>query len=96
MENQTGIEKVMRMASILDIPYDEIRRADFRDSEIISRQLMSHIKDLQVTIRPDGLQFNNSCLILFDDVTYILMNVDRDQKWLIVNDCGRDDIDAQR
>ncbi len=96
MENRGGMERIMRMANILDIPYDEILRADFRETEIISRELMSHIKDLQVTIRPDGIQFNNSCITLFDDVTYVLLGIDKDNKWLVVNECERDDIDGQR
>lgn len=96
MENQDGMERIKQMANILDIPYDEIRRADFRETEIISRQLMSHIKDIQVTIRPDGIQFNNSCITLFDNVNYVLLGIDKVQKWLVVNECGRDDIDGQR
>ena len=96
MSDQNKKEKTKRMAAMLGVPEDNIRREDYRESEILSSTLRLNIKDPQVTIRPDGIQFNNACVRLFEDVMYIYIGYDRDRKWLVINACERDDIDSQR
>ena len=89
-------EKLNRMAHALGVPVDSIRIEDFQESELLSSSLRSNVKDPQVTIRPDGIQFNNACIRLFENVQYVYIGFDREKKWLIINECERDDIDSQR
>lgn len=96
MSDQNKKDKLKRMAMALGVPEEDIRREDFRESEILSSTLRMNYKDPQVTIRPDGIQFNNACIRLFEDAMYIYIGYDRDKKWLIINECERDDIDSQR
>ena len=96
MEVQSKREKLARMARNLGMLESEIQSKDFRDSEILSSLLRLNVKDPQVTIRPDGIQFNNACIRLFEDVTHIYISYDRGKKWLVINECGRDEIDGQR
>lgn len=96
MSDQNKTDKLKRMAFALGVPEEDIRREDFRESEILSSTLRANLKDPQVTIRPDGIQFNNACIRLFEDVMYIYIGYDRGKKWLMINECERDDIDSQR
>lgn len=56
MENQqTSDTKESRInTQLLGIPKDEIRRIDVSEAEVVRRQYLSHIREPQVTIRPDG------------------------------------------
>lgn len=65
-------------------------------SEIVRRQYLSHIKENIVTIRPNGIQFNNSCIMRMEGVTHIHLIMNRSKKWLIIRGCDEDDRDGQR
>jgi hypothetical protein len=49
-----------------------------------------------VTIRPDGIQFNQSCIAKMEGVVHILIMIHRQQRRLIVRACDENDRDGQR
>jgi hypothetical protein len=57
---------------------------------------LSHIRDVVVTIRPDGIQFNQSCIAKMEGVDHILIMIHRRQRRLIVRACDENDRDGQR
>lgn len=81
---------------LLGITKDEIRRIDVSEAEVVRRQYLSHIREPQVTIRPDGVQFNNSAIQMLEGAVYIYLMVDRKRKWLVIREVEKDARDAQR
>lgn len=81
---------------ILGVTKDEMKRVGLGDAEIVRRQYMSHIKDATLTIRPDGVTFNNSCIAKMVDTYYIQFFIDRGRKLLIIRACEENDKDGQR
>lgn len=94
---QTSETKGPRInTQLLGIPKDEIRRIDVSEAEVVRRQYLSHIREPQVTIRPDGIQFNNSAIQMLEGAVYIYLMVDRKRKWLVIREVDKDARDAQR
>lgn len=80
----------------LGVSKEELPRVSLSGSEIVRRQYLSHIRDIIVTIRPDGIQFNNSCIMKMEDTVHILLMMNREKHWLIVRACEENDKDGQR
>ena len=69
------------------------------ETEIVSKQLICSVKDLTVTIRPNSIQFSTSSVRYFSTdsvIKYVLLSIEKGKKWLIVSECSRDTVDAQR
>lgn len=81
---------------LLGVPKDELKRVSLAGAEIVRRQYLSHIKEAMVTIRPDGVIFNNSCIAKMLDTYYIHFFIDRKQKLMIIRACEENDKDGQR
>lgn len=81
---------------LLGITKDEIRRIDVSEAEVVRRQYLSHIREPQVTIRPDGVQFNNTAIQMLEGAVYIYLMVDQKRKWLVIREVEKDARDAQR
>ena len=62
---------------MLGITQDQIKEVDSSEAEVVSRVLMSRIKDITATIRPDGITFNATCVRSMVGVIYIQMYIDR-------------------
>jgi hypothetical protein len=54
------------------------------------------MKENIVTLRPDGIQFNNSCITRMVGVENIYIMIKRTERWLIVKACEEDDCDGQK
>ena len=80
----------------LGITEEELIEVDIRGAEVVRRQFLSHIKDIMVTFRPNGLQFNTCCIAGFTAVTHVLLMVDWENGWFIIKPCDPDDRDGQR
>ena len=96
MESPNKEEKLKRMAQAMGVPYDQVRKENYQEAELLSSIIRMNNLDPMVTIRPDGIQFNNACIRLFEDVRHIYIGFDRDKQWMMINECDRDDIDSQR
>ena len=96
MRDKDNKNRLKEMAQALGVSIEDLPKADFSKTEILSRRLQSNVKDIEVTIRPDGIQFNSACLKLFHDVEYVLVGIEKQNHWLVVNECERDDIDSKR
>ena len=81
---------------LLGVPKDELKRVSLNGAEIVRRQYLSHIKEAMVTIRPDGVIFNNSCISKMLDTYYIHFFFVIKQKLLIILVCEEDDKDGLR
>jgi len=81
---------------LLGITASEIKEVDASDSEVISRQLMSRVRDVVATIRPDGIIFNTMCIRAMEEVVYIQMLIDREKQMLYVKATDEYDKDSHR
>ena len=81
---------------MLGIAANEIKIVDASDSEVISRQLMSRVRDVTVTIRPDGIMFNTMCIRAMEEVIYVQMLIDREKRMLYVKATDEFDKDSHR
>jgi hypothetical protein len=81
---------------LLGVPLEKLPICSVKGSEIVRRQFMSHLRDVMVSIRPDGIQFNTSCIRKLEDVLYVHFLVLREKRWLIIRACDGDDKDSQR
>lgn len=81
---------------LLGVPLDQLRVIDLSGAEIVRRQYLSHLRDPQVTIRPDGIQFNNTAIQMLEDAVYVYIIMDRKLKWLVVEKVDPDVRDCQR
>lgn len=81
---------------MLGIAPEQIREVDSSEAEVVSRVLMSRIKDIVATIRPDGIVFNTTCVRSMKDVFYIKMSIDRDKHMLYVEPAEEYDKDSRQ
>ncbi len=75
---------------------EETPVVDIKNAIVVRRQFFSHMKECIVTFRPNGLQFNTSCISFFEGITHILLMIDWEKNWFIIKPCDPDDKDGQR
>lgn len=81
---------------ILGVNKDELPRISIEDAEIVRRQYLSRIKEAVLTIRPDGITFNNACITRMSEVYFIQIFIDRPNSRLIIRGCEENDKDGQK
>lgn len=81
---------------LLGVPEEKIPRVSLEGCEVVRRQYLSHIKESILTIRPDGIMFNNACIAKMEDVVYIQLLINRNKRMLVVRGCEENDKDSQR
>ncbi len=62
------------------MPKDALPRVSLEGSEVVRRKFMSHIKEIILTVRPDGIQFNNSCVQRMEECDYINILINRKKR----------------
>ena len=55
MENSIIDEQLLGMKK------EDMERVDLARCEVVRRQYLAHTRDNVLTIKPDGIQFNNTC-----------------------------------
>ena len=80
----------------LGITDEEIAEVDAGEAEVVSRRLISRINDIIVTIRPDGLVFNSTCIRSMKQVEYVQILIDKPTHRLFVQASNEYDKDAFR
>ena len=81
---------------LLGMKKEDMERIDLARCEVVRRQYLAHTRDNVITIKPDGVQFNNTCIARMEGVDYIQMYVDKDNRRLLVSPCSMDDKNSQR
>lgn len=81
---------------MLGITAEQIKEVDSSEAEVVSRVLMSRIKDIVATIRPDGITFNSTCIRSMIGVIHIHMYIDREKHRLYVQPAEEFDKDSRR
>lgn len=81
---------------MLGITQDQIKEVDSSEAEVVSRVLMSRIKDITATIRPDGITFNATCIRSMIGVLHVQMYIDRGKHRLYVRPAQEFDKDSKR
>jgi len=95
-EEKTEGKRCVIDEMLLGVTTDELPRVSLEGAEIVRRQYLSHIREAMVTIRPDGITFNNSCITKMPDTYYIQMFIEKEQKLLIIRACDENDKDGQK
>lgn len=90
------VREMNEMNNLPQIEGEELPRISLAGCEIVRRQFLSHMKEITVTIKPDGLIFNMFCLSKLENTVFIHMMVDRGKHWFIIRSCDEDDKDGQR
>lgn len=81
---------------MLGITSAQIKEVDSSEAEVVSRVLMSRIRDVVVTIRPDGIIFNATCIRSMIGVVHVQMYIDRGKHRLYVQPAEEFDKDSRR
>ena len=81
---------------MLGITQGQIKEVDSSEAEIVSRVLMSRIKDITATIRPDGITFNATCIRSMIGVNHVQMYIDREKHRMYVRPAVEYDKDSKR
>ena len=81
---------------LLGITDEDIKEVDASEAEVVSRVLMSRMKDIVVTFRADGITFNTTCIRSIEGVVHIQMMVDRSLHRLYVAPAEEFDKDSYR
>lgn len=81
---------------MLGIDSAQIKEVDSSEAEVVSRVLMSRIKDIVATIRPDGITFNATCIRSMIGVIHVQMYIDRGKHRLYVQPAEEFDKDSRR
>ena len=90
MENSIIDEQILGMKK------EDMERIDLARCEVVRRQYLAHTNDNILTIKPDGVQFNNSCIKRMVGVEYIQMYIDKENRRLMISPCSMDDKNSQR
>ena len=77
-------------------PYDSIPRVNLNNAEVIRRHYLSHMREPMLTIRPDGIQFNNSAIMKLPETLYILPMIDHNEKYIYIIASEEDEEDSQK
>lgn len=80
----------------LGITADKVIDVDASQAEVVSRQLMSRVKDIMMTIKPDGVYFNCTCIRAMLGVSFIHMLIDEDTHHFYVKPAEEYDKDSFR
>lgn len=54
---------------------------------VIRKELFAHLKDPALTIRPDGITFNQACISKLENVVYIRLLVNDVDKQVAIEEC---------
>lgn len=81
---------------LLGMKKEEMEVIDLDKCEVVRRQFMAHTRDNLVTIKPDGIQFNNVCISKMPGVEYIFMFIDKENHRLLITPCNMDEKDSQK
>ena len=81
---------------LLGMKKEDMEVVDLNKCEVVRRQFMAHTKDTLVTIKPDGIQFNNVCISKMPGVENIFMFIDGENHRLLITPCNVDEKDSQR
>lgn len=64
--------------------------------EVTRLEVFAHTRAAQMTIRPEGISFNQACINSFEDTTHIQILVSQDQKRIAIRRSEEGDKDAIR
>lgn len=81
---------------LLGVSRNDMERVSLEGAEIVRRQYLSHIKEAMLTVRPDGITFNNACIAKMLDTYYIQIFIEPSKKRLIIRGCDENDMDGQK
>lgn len=80
----------------LGITMDQLSGVDIGNAEVYSRRLLSYVKDMAVTIRPDGISFNQTCINALEEVVYVQLLVDWNKQMFYLVPSRQYAMDSQR
>lgn len=81
---------------LLGMKKEDMEVIDLNKCEVVRRQYMAHTRDNLLTIKPDGIQFNNVCISKMPGVEYIYLFIDNENHRLLITPCNMDDKDGQK
>lgn len=68
----------------------------FEGYQVVRREFFSHKYDPSLTIRSNGITFNNACISKMEEVVYVQVLINPDTGKLVVRPCDEGDRDAIR
>lgn len=69
---------------------------NFEGYQVVRREFFSHKFDPSLTIRSNGITFNNACIAKMEEVVYVQVLINPDSGKLVVRPCDEGDRDAIR
>ena len=80
----------------------ELRRQELEDEfsydgyQVVRKELFAHLRDPAMTIRKDSVTFNTACIEGLEDVVYINILINEDDKRIVVSACDENNPDSLR
>lgn len=80
--------------------YQEVFQEDtdfsFEGYQVVRREFFAHTFEPALTIRGNSIFFNTACIRKSEDVVYVQLLINQEQKKIVIRPCGEDDKDAVR
>ena len=89
-------EQKKRIEELAGMPFDQIPRVEDKDIEVINRKYFSHLRELIMTVYPNGIKFNQKSISKIPDVLFILPKISRKGKRIYIVASDEDEINSQK
>jgi hypothetical protein len=75
--------------------YQEVFQEDtdfsFEGYQVVRREFFAHTFEPALTIRGNSIFFNTACIRKSEDVVYVQLLINQEQKKIVIRPCGEDD-----
>lgn len=95
-EQKNITEQDIRQLSIEEKTAELKENFTFDGYRVVRKELFAHLRDPAVTIRKDSVTFNTACIEGFEDVIYINVMVNLEEKKMVIRRCDENTKDALR
>lgn len=76
--------------------FQEDKEFSFEGYQVVRREFFAHTFEPALTIRGTSIFFNTACIRKCEDVVYVQLLINQEEKRLVIRPCGPDDKDAVR
>lgn len=76
--------------------FQEDKEFNFEGYQVVRREFFAHTFEPALTIRGNSIFFNTACIRKCEDIVYVQLLINQEEKRLVIRPCDEDDKDAVR
>lgn len=76
--------------------FQEDTEFSFEGYQVVRREFFAHTLEPALTVRGESLFFNTACIRKCENVVFVQLLINQEEKKLVIRPCGQDDKDAVR